>query len=133
QPGLGHLIKQPAGLGSREISIEDQSSSLLEHRGQSLMAERVAIRCSAAALPDNRVMYGLPGLAVPYDRGFPLVRNPDCGNLVGFHPGFREHAPGRPKLRRPDLVRIMLNPSRPWIKLFELLLRNCDGLTGLVE
>ena len=42
---------------------------------------RLAVIGRAAVLPNDGGMNGLAGLAIPQQRGFPLVGDPDCVNV----------------------------------------------------
>ena len=78
-----------------------------------------------AILPDDRVVDGLAGGAIPNQRRLALV-----GDADGLHVGRadsrpRQHLDSGAALRRPDLDGVMFHPAGLGKNLGELLL--CDG------
>lgn len=49
---------------------------------------------------------------IPYDCGFTLIGDADCGDLVGVRAGLGDRLDSYRNLRGEDLVGIVLNPSR---------------------
>src|ERR1039457_68474 len=65
----------------------------------------------AAALPDDGMVDGFAGLAVPDNRGFPLVGNADSGDLGGLNPRRLQGLLAGFFHRAPNLIGVMLNPA----------------------
>ena len=84
----------------------------------------------AAVLPDDRVVDGLAGLAIPHDRRLPLVGDADGRDVARPELRAAERLGRHGDLRRPDLAGVVLNPARPGEDLLELLL--ADGEDGAV-
>ena len=96
-------------------------------------AQRRAGVGGAPVLPDDGVMDRLAVDAIPDDRGFALVGDADAGDVLGAdaRPWPSPRARSRP--RRPDFLRIVLDPSRRRIDLAQLLLRDGDRRKLVVE
>ena len=84
----------------------------------------------AAVLPDDRVVDGLAGLAIPDDRGLALVGDADGGDVARPELRPAQRLGGDGDLRRPDLLRVVLDPAGLRKDLLELLL--ADGHDGAV-
>ena len=65
----------------------------------------------ARVLPDDGVVPGTPGLGVPDDRGFALVRDADGREIGGRQAGAVESAGDRFVDAGGDLQRIVLDPA----------------------
>ena len=93
---------------------------------------RAGVR-GAPVLPDDGVVDRLAGRAVPDDRGLALVGDADAGDVLGRDAGLRHGlAHGRDR-RRPDFLRIVLDPARRGIDLPQFLLRGRDRREPGVE
>jgi len=86
-----------------------------------------------AALPDNRIVKGPAGPAVPDEGGLPLVGDPNGGDLTGGYPGLPQSPLSGFFLGSPDVQRVMLHPPRPGINLPELLGGKAYDLPPAVE
>ena len=71
--------------------------------------ERLAVIGGAPILPDDRIVNGLAGFAVPDDRCFALIGNAQPGNVAGAHARLRHDRSHRLNDRGPDFFRIVLN------------------------
>ncbi len=79
------VIEKPANLRRRKIRIEDESRTFAEQLLVTLRTQRFAKRRGAAVLPDDRVRDRFAGLAIPEDRRFALIRDPDRSHLRMRH------------------------------------------------
>ena len=108
------VVEQPGDLGGGEIRIEQQPGlgGDLRLRGRRARSARTGVG-GAAVLPDDGVVDRLAGRAVPDDRGLALVGDADAGDVAGARaPALRHRlAHGRDR-RRPDFLRIVLDPAR---------------------
>src|SRR5205823_7731149 len=77
----------------------------------------------AAILPRDGVMERVAGVALPDHGGFPLIGDPDSGNVCGGQSGRAERFGGRVQLGGPDLRGVVLYPARRGKNLAKLLLR----------
>ncbi len=116
------IIQHPLQLRAREIGIDHQPRPRLDQRSGAVGAQPLADRRRAAILPDDGVADRRAGLAIPQQRGFPLIGDADGGDLAGPHARARQHLRRDSALRGPDIPRPMLDPARPWEKLLEFLL-----------
>ncbi len=95
--------------------------------------ERVAEAGGAAILPDDRVVDGLAGLAIPEHGRLALVGDADGGDValgeVGVGEGFCDDA----ALRGPDFFGAMLDPARLRKYLGEGFLRYGDDFPGGID
>ena len=84
-------------------------------------------KCSGTAiLPDDRVIDGLAGGAIPDDCGFALVGDADGGNIAGLHFSFGQRFLSDGELGGGDFCGIVLYPSGLGKNLLEFALR--DGV-----
>jgi len=73
-----------------------------------------------AALPDDRPVDGVAGLAVPQHRGLALVRDADGPQCPGRDSGGGDRLRRDPPCLLPDLLRIVLDPSGRGVVLRDL-------------
>src|SRR5215831_8326730 len=112
--------QERAELRPREVGIEDEPG-LLAHLGlRALRPERFAERRRPSILPYDGAMYRLAGGAVPQDRRLALVGDAERGDLARLHTRAPARLPQHAERDPPDLLRIVLDPSRPGIVLLEL-------------
>jgi len=69
-------------------------------------------------------MQRLAARAIPEDGGLALVGEADGGEPIGWHGVLAQHGAGDGELRPPDVVGVMLDPSRLRVVLRVLLLGN---------
>src|SRR4029450_12249605 len=87
--------------------------------------ERLAVIGGAPILPDDLIVNGLAGFAVPDDRSFALIGNAQPGDVAGAHARLRHDGPHRRNHCAPDFFRIVLNMTWRGINLRQFLL--CRG------
>ena len=75
------------------------------------------------ALPYDRVVNRLSRVSIPYDHGFPLIGDADRGDLRRVYPGHGHRLHRHRQLGSPDLIRLMLYPTRVRVDLTKLPLR----------
>ncbi|KAI1697211.1 hypothetical protein Ddc_19864 [Ditylenchus destructor] len=129
----GHVLQDPLQLGPREIRVHHQPRLALDQRPVSALSQLGAARLGAAVLPDDRVMDGPAGLAVPHQRGLALVGDAQRLHVGGLQRGLGEHLARHRQLRVPDFIGIVLDPARPRIVLAELPLRHRDDAALRIE
>jgi hypothetical protein len=94
---------------------------------------RARSRSRAPVLPHDRVRDRLARFAIPDDRGLTLIGDADRGDVRRVEPRALDRLRRDGRLRRPDLLRVVLDPSGLRIDLPELLLRHRHDGTGVVE
>src|SRR6185503_9789580 len=107
--------------------------ALLKQRRKPFRAHAIAVFGGAPALPHDRVMNRLAGLAIPDDCCLTLIRNADGFDLIRLYTGLSQQHVHGVELRRPNVFGSMLDPSGLRIKLLEFLLRGFDGAAFAVE
>jgi hypothetical protein len=95
--------------------------------------EALAVLRGAAVLPDDGVVDGPAGPAIPDHHGLALVGDSERGDVPGAETGPGESFAGGGELRLPDLIRVVLHPSGPGKDLLKLPLGDGPDGAGLVE
>ena len=124
-------VEDPANLAAGKIGVDDQAGFFPELGFVPVSLEPFADTGALAALPDDCPVDRLAGFAVPYDRGFALIGDPDGGKSAradsGNRQGFSHHFPADP----PDFFRFVLDPARLWIVLGEFAVGPAQDFTFL--
>ena len=86
--GAGHMVQQPAQLAAGKIGIDHQPGLARDRVRQCPARFSSSQKLGrAAVLPDDGVVDGCAGLAVPDHRGFALVGDADGGDVAGLQAG----------------------------------------------
>ena len=128
-----HIVEYPADLGCREIRI-DRQTGFFPHDGFEATAfQFIAEIGRAAVLPDDGVVHRAARLAVPHDGRFALVGDADGGDRCAIQSRVRDGFGGDAGLRRPDILRVMFDPT--WLRIYlrEFLLRYRDDVAGPIK
>ena len=86
-----------------------------------LVEELLCERRGAAVLPDDGVVDGLAGVAVPDDGGLALVGDAERGDVARANASLAEDLDGGAELRGQDLEGIVLDPAAVGIDLRKLV------------
>ncbi len=130
--GPRNVVEQPTNLAGREIRIDEQARFFLHERTRAVGLQLFAELRGPAILPDDRVMNRVAGGAVPDDRGLALVGDPDSRDLARFESRAAERLDGHADLRRPDFLRVVLDPPGLRKDLLEFFLRDrFDGAVAI--
>mmetsp|Transcript_23420 Transcript_23420/g.52059 ORF Transcript_23420/g.52059 Transcript_23420/m.52059 type:complete len:577 (+) Transcript_23420:301-2031(+) len=131
---LWHIVKQPPHLHRGEVR---------GHGETHLLAEAVLALGALAQLrhglgrshvqPHDSLVQRLPGLLVPGDRGFPLVRDADGRDVALRCPGLLQSLVAALHDAIVDLLRVVLRPAGLRVVLRELHLVHRLRLPALVE
>src|SRR3546814_16613528 len=78
-----HGVEQPGDLGAGEVGVEQQAGALPHQVFGTLGTQLLAESGGAAVLPDDRLVDGRTGLAVPDHRRLALVGDADGGDQIG--------------------------------------------------
>src|SRR5439155_18156235 len=116
-----------------KVSVGNQTGLLSEQRFETTLLEAITHRGGAAVLPHNGIANRPAGAAVPDDGGFALVGNADGGDITRSQLRIRECLRRHARLRRPDFIRIVLDPAGLWEKLREFLLGDGDDISAVIE
>ena len=92
----GHGVEDPLQLGAGEVGVDDQAGLAPEALFQAALAQGCAGGLGAAVLPDDGVVHGLAGAAVPHHRGLALVGDADRGDLACRRAGLGERPTAAP-------------------------------------
>jgi hypothetical protein len=129
----GHMIENPGDLGGAEIRIEPQAGLEADQRFAPLSTELVADAGGAAVLPDDRRVNRHAGRAIPDDHGLALVGDADRRHVGRLELGGSQRFLGHGQLRRPDLLRIVLDPTGLGKRLAKLPLGQGHDVARLGE
>ncbi len=120
----GDVVEQPAELGAGEVGVEHEPglAPRTSRRAPPRAARRTSARCAG---PARRWRWrSAAGRAVPHDGRLALVGDADRGHVaLRSTSRLRQRLVHHARLRRPDLVRVVLDPARLREDLAELLLR----------
>ena len=109
------MIQDPADLGSRKISIRNQSCLMPDHIWEAFLFQLLDHICSTSALPYDCRINRLPCTFVPNDGRFTLIGNTNGMNILCICADLPHCLYGNRQLRWPDLHRIMLHPA--WLRI----------------
>ena len=129
----GDVIQDPFDLCGGKVGVDHQTGLFAERLGQPFCLQRIAVFRGPAALPDDCVIDGLSGIAVPDDRGFTLIGDADRGNFCSSCSDFIHCLDSDTEHARPDFICIVLDPARLWKVLGKFALRTAADLPLLVE
>jgi len=118
--GSLHVIEQPRDLGAREIGVEHESRELANSWKPAASRQRLAEVCGAPILPDERPMDRFSVRAIPNEGGLALVRNPDRTDSSWIGTAAAQHIRDGPHHGRPQLLGVVLDPTRTRKVLREL-------------
>src|SRR5436190_6680220 len=118
------MVEQPIDFAARKVSVNYQAGFAANQAAMTGPFQLIAKVGSAAILPNNSVVNGVSGSAIPDHRGFTLIGHTDGGNISCFQSGFSQHFSGDSQLAGPNLERIVLDPSGLGKNLPKLLLSN---------
>ena len=106
------VVEQPADLRAGEVGIDQQARAGPHFGFEPARAQVLADVGRTAALPDDSIVDGAPGGAVPDDRRLALVRDADRGDVVERHCSLGEYRLRALDLRRPRSPPDRGTPSR---------------------
>ena len=128
-----NVLEDPFEFGRGKVGIGQKPGLFPDGFGKTRRPQRLAARGGPAALPDDGAVDRLPGLSVPDDRGLALIGDADRAHAAPGRPGFQERLRRDPDLRRPDLHRIVFDPSLAGKVLRELVRGGGDDPAALVK
>ena len=90
-----HVLEQPGDLAGRKVRVEQQSGLAGNFTFVTGTVKRFTKIRGAPILPDNGIVNGFPGVAIPNDRGFTLVGDSNAGDIFRRNVGLRHHGTNR--------------------------------------
>ena len=127
------IIQNPCDLGSREIGIKNKPGTLPNQVLVALCLEPLTRGSCAPALPHDCVAHRPPSCTVPDNRSFPLVCDSNSGDLLRRDASLCDDGPRNGKLRAPDFLGILFDPSGFRIDLCERLRDGSDSHSPVVK
>ncbi len=118
--GPTDVVEQPADLGPGEVGVEDEAGLSPEERLEPVRLHAVAHLRGAPALPDDGVVDGPAGGALPHHRRLSLIGDADGGDLGPVDPGGAKRLAGGILHGGPDPLGVVLDPARPGEMLRQL-------------
>ena len=116
-------IEQPGDLGGGEIRVQAQSGAGGDQIAVAGLIQALAQGGGAAVLPDDGVVDGSAGSAVPEDDRLALVGDAEGGDAgAGGEAGVDESLAGGGQDSGPDFFRVVLYPAGAGVDLGEFLL-----------
>ena len=128
-----YMVEDPADLGAREVGVDFQSCALSDVCGLPVCPQLIAEVGGAPVLPDDGVVDGLAGGAVPDHGGFPLVGDADGSDVGHGQSGFGNGLAGGGQLTRQDVLWVVFHPARLGKVLRKFLLRHAQNAATVVE
>ena len=133
RPRPRHVVEDPGDLGCREVGGKRKTRHLGDAVADTVTGQRIQPRLRAGVLPHDGVENGLPGAAVPHDRGLALVRDPGRGDTGCLQVSLGEDARDHPLGVGPDLHGVVLDPAGARKYLLVLALSRCNYRSGTIE
>ena len=128
-----NIIENPLDLRRRKIRVNDQSRLLTVCLLETLRLQCIRNVRSSAALPHDRIIDRFSSLLVPDNRRLTLIGDTDRRNIRRRRADHVHRLDRHAKHCRPDLIGIVLHPSRIRKKLPELFLCHRTDLSLLVK
>ena len=110
-PRAGDVVEHPRDLAAGEVGVDDQAGAFADEVFVAVALQAIAEIRGPAVLPDDRVVDGLAGLAIPDDGGLALVGDADGGDVARPQVRAPERLGRHRDLRRPDLAAGRVRPS----------------------
>ena len=131
--GARHRVEDPGRLGAREVGVEDQAGARADELLVARLSERQTGVACAAALPDDGVVDGLAGRALPEHGRLTLVGDSDGGDAGGADACLGDGCRDSGLDAGPDGLGRMLHPARLGEDLGEFPIRRGEHLEACVE
>ena len=128
-----HVLQDPLHLRGGEVSVDYETRLAADQAIQLPRSQAIADARGAAVLPDDGVADRVSCGAIPDDGGLALVGDSDGGDVSRADICLRECLRRHTRLSGPDVARVVLHPAWFGENLSELLLRDGDDGTGVIE
>ena len=127
------VVQEPHDLRPGEIGVQDQARPFAEPVFSPLFEQLVADRRGSPALPHDCVVDRLARGSIPQHRGLTLVRDPDGRDPVRGDTGLAQRLLDDAAGDLPDLFRIVFDPARPGVDLFEFRVGAAHGPPVVIQ
>src|SRR5690606_34379799 len=127
------VVEDPADLRAGEVGGEGQTGLVTEPVLPAVLAELVDDLVRPGVLPDDGVVNGLAGVAVPHHRRLPLVGDADGGDVGDVHAPLLQRPVDDLLGAVPDLLRVVLHPAGLGVDLVVFVLVDRHDLAAVVE
>ena len=127
------VIEQPSGLRSGEIGGKRETGPGPKPVRAFVAAETTAEVGGTYVLPDDGVSDGRPGLSRPHERRLSLIGESDGYEIGRRRVDLSERLPDHQVNVPPDLLGIVLNPTRLRIDLLVLSLGHGHDLAAVID
>ncbi len=131
--GAVDVLEDPLHLARGEVRSRRYAGPLADHLAPAGLVEGSGDPVGAGVLPDDRVVDGPAGAAVPDDGGLALVGDAEGGQVAGLEVELREGRADHGLGALPDLQRVVLDPPRLRQDLLVLELVAADLGAVMVE
>ena len=130
-----NIVQDPAELGAGEIGVKYKAGFVVCAVGDiRIFRHQLVLHVrGSAALPDDGMVNRLTGLAIPHNNSFSLVCDADRRDVLIGGTDLLHSLTRNRKLRLPDFICIMLDPTGNREILSEFLLRHAADLSLLIE
>ena len=127
------IVENPLDLGAGEIGGQRQTDFQAETVLTAILGEFIADQVGARVLPDDGVIDGLAGRLLPHNRGLALVGDTHRGDVLRIHAGLGQRAGDDSLGASPDRHRIVFDPARLRVDLWEFLLVEANHLARMIK
>ena len=131
--GALNMVENPSNLGTGEVSIDGQTSLVFELLSESLSLQAICNVSGLTGLPNNCVIYWTTSILIPNYSGLTLVGDTHGSDVASLQTTLLQSALHYFTHGAPDLICIMLNPTRLREVLSKLLLCNAYNLGVLIK
>src|SRR5262249_50199177 len=127
------VIQNPSNLQAAKIGGQRKAGLTPESILTTVPRKLGYISVDSRVLPHECLMDRRAGFAVPHDRGLPLIRDTNCGQVLRSEASLLHGIRDDFLRATPDFFRIVFNPSRLWIDLLVLSLGDRGNAPFRVE
>jgi hypothetical protein len=127
------VLEQPPNFRTREVCIYHQAGLGFDEFFQTIGSHLVANRSGTTILPNDRVEDWFTRFSIPNYHRFALICDTDGRDFFQIDIRTADSVSSDFDLRRPDLVRIMLDPAGLREKLSEFFLGDGDHFSGVID
>src|SRR3569623_632680 len=108
----GHIVENPCDLGAGEIRVHEQSGFSGDQRLMPFRLQPGAAIGSAPNQPNNGAMDRLPARTIPHDHRLALDADADGREVARCDIALSHRLVAGRDRRRPDIFRLVLDPTR---------------------
>ncbi len=128
-----HMVEDPPYFCGRKIGIDEQAGFFGHYFFKTFFFEFIAVTGSAPVLPNNGIVYGETGFAIPHKGSLALIGYSNPGNLNGCDIALLHHFACNLQHGLPNQQRVMFNPCLLRKKLGKFFLCRAHNSARLVK